>query len=289
MPYVRILTAMIVGASVTACATGPSVTEQAPVKRGWNGTVKVGKPYQVAGEWYYPADDKDYDQTGIASWYGPDFHAKVTANGETFDMNDVSAAHKTLPLPSYVTVTNLLNGRELTIRVNDRGPYKPGRIIDLSRRAAQLLGFDGQGTTQVRVRRVFPADAPEVLMVRERAAVPGPDDLPSDLVPPAIPNDVIASATLDSPALVPIIINDVPLANYFVQVAAVGTVARAKLLALDIKRFGEVVIDPLPNGHAFRVRVGPYFGSEAAEQVRIRIQASGYPEARILLPNSKIG
>lgn len=113
---------------------------------------KIGKPYKVSGVWYYPREDFDYDETGIASWYGPNFHGKMTANGESFDQNAVSAAHKTLPLPSVVRVTNLDNGRSLVIRVNDRGPFVNGRIIDLSRRAAQLLGTEATGTAKVRVQ-----------------------------------------------------------------------------------------------------------------------------------------
>ena len=109
------------------------------------------RPYQIKGQWYYPKDDPDYDQTGIASWYGEPFHGRKTAIGEIYNMNAVSAAHKTLPLPSYVQVTNLDNGRVLRVRVNDRGPFVHGRIIDLSRRAAQLLGFERQGVAKVRV------------------------------------------------------------------------------------------------------------------------------------------
>jgi len=116
------------------------------------GDYKVGKPYQVKGVWYYPSEDMSYDRTGIASWYGPNFHGKATANGEVFDQWEVSAAHKTLPMPSVVRVTNLVNGRALVVRINDRGPFKPGRIIDLSRRAAQLLGIEQTGTAQVRVQ-----------------------------------------------------------------------------------------------------------------------------------------
>lgn len=126
--------------------------DEPPAVAGTATTYKVGKPYQVAGVWYYPREDFDYDETGIASWYGPDFHAKMTANGETFDQNAVTAAHKTLPMPSVVRVTNLENGRSLVVRVNDRGPFVNGRIIDLSRRAAQLLGMEGQGTAKVRVQ-----------------------------------------------------------------------------------------------------------------------------------------
>lgn len=116
------------------------------------GNYKVGEPYQINGVWYYPKVDYEYDETGIASWYGEQFHAKLTANGEIYDMNDITAAHRTLPLPSLVRVTNLDNGRSMVVRINDRGPYVAGRIIDLSRRTAQLLAMDRSGTARVRVQ-----------------------------------------------------------------------------------------------------------------------------------------
>jgi len=113
---------------------------------------KIGKPYQIAGVWYYPREQPDYDETGIASWYGPGFHGKPTALGEIYDMNALTAAHKTLPLPVTVRVTNLENGRSILLKVNDRGPFVAGRIIDVSRRGAQLLGFGATGTAPVRVQ-----------------------------------------------------------------------------------------------------------------------------------------
>ena len=119
---------------------------------------QVGRPhytvaaYQVNGVWYHPKVDYQYDQTGTASWYGPGFDRQATADGEIYDMNQLSAAHKTLPLPSMVEVTNLQNGRSLQLRVNDRGPFVGDRLIDVSRRSAQLLGFETTGTTPVRVR-----------------------------------------------------------------------------------------------------------------------------------------
>src|SRR5262249_23208216 len=112
----------------------------------------VGNAYQVDGVWYYPAVDYNYDQTGIASWYGPGFVGQQTANGETYDQNALTGAHKTLPMPTLVRVTNLENGRQIQIRINDRGPFVNNRIIDLSRRSAQLLGVDGPGTAKVRVQ-----------------------------------------------------------------------------------------------------------------------------------------
>jgi rare lipoprotein A len=115
-------------------------------------TYKVGGPYTVRGVTYYPHVDYAYDQTGLASWYGAGFQGQYTANGEIFDMNQLTAAHTTLPLPSIVEVINLQNNRALRIRINDRGPFARGRIIDLSRRAAQLLGVTQTGTALVRVR-----------------------------------------------------------------------------------------------------------------------------------------
>lgn len=159
----RLALVLMAAASLAACGTmtprypsqaaGPGPTPGAPGK----GERKVGKPYQVAGVWYVPREQPDYDARGVASWYGDAFHMKATANGEVFDMNAVSAAHTTLPLPSMVEVTNLDNGRKLVVRVNDRGPFADNRIIDLSREAAQRLGYERAGLANVRVRYLGPA------------------------------------------------------------------------------------------------------------------------------------
>ncbi len=122
-----------------------------PVPKG-GGIYKIGTPYQISGRWYYPQHDPGYDEVGIASWYGMDFHGRRTANGEIFDMNALTAAHRTLPLPSYAYVTNLENGRTILVRINDRGPYVGDRLIDLSLASSQALGFTGQGLKMVRVR-----------------------------------------------------------------------------------------------------------------------------------------
>lgn len=115
------------------------------------GHYKIGEPYRIKGVLYVPKVDYDYEETGNASWYGGAFHNRLTSNGERFDQNALSAAHQTLPLPSMVRVTNLDNGRSLTLRVNDRGPFVAGRILDVSKKAAKLLGFHGRGTARVRV------------------------------------------------------------------------------------------------------------------------------------------
>lgn len=161
---------LMAGASLAACASlttptyainsGP--TGHAPpagAGRGPNGTKATGTnaPYQVGGIWYVPHEQPNYNETGIASWYGDAFNMKATATGEIFDMNQFSAAHTTLPLPSLVEVTNLDNGRKLVVRVNDRGPFVDGRIIDLSRAAAAELGYERAGVAHVRVKYVGPA------------------------------------------------------------------------------------------------------------------------------------
>jgi rare lipoprotein A len=152
---------------------------------------KVGAPYQINGVWYYPAVDYNYDERGIASWYGEQFERKYTANGEIFGLNELTTAHRTLPMPSIVQVTNLNNGRTVQVRVNDRGPFARSRILDVSRRASQLLGFETGGTAPVRVKiikeesiqvaelakrnggdsRVLVAEAPSVAEVAAAAAV----------------------------------------------------------------------------------------------------------------------
>lgn len=152
------------GVTLAACAStpapvGPMAGVQGQPSPRYNG-YKVGQPYQVHGVWYYPKEQPNYDEIGIASWYGYQFHNQNTADGEVFDMTLPSAAHKTLPLPSLVEVTNLANGKKLVVRVNDRGPFVDGRIIDLSKEAAAELGFVAAGVTKVRVRYIGEAPDP---------------------------------------------------------------------------------------------------------------------------------
>ena len=163
-------------------AASPRVTTSSNVAKG-GGRSMVGKPYQVAGRWYTPRVDTSYDKTGRASWYGENFHGRLTANGEVFDQNALSAAHPTLPLPSYVRVTNLENNRSLIVRVNDRGPFVADRLIDLSRRSADMLGYLNKGVARVRVQYVGPAplegDDTRVLL----ASLNGPSSLENGAAP----------------------------------------------------------------------------------------------------------
>jgi len=178
-----------------------------PVPKG-GGTYRVGSPYLVGGRMYVPRYNPHYKAVGLASWYGDDFHGRYTANGEIFDLNAISAAHPTMPLPSYARVTNLANGRSLIVRVNDRGPYAGNRIIDLSVRAAKLLDFYRRGTTWVRVEYAGPAplqgsdDRVLAATLRENEPAPLPNTVrlaETPIFPPAPPpprpGELLASAS----------------------------------------------------------------------------------------------
>ncbi|MHA6684633.1 septal ring lytic transglycosylase RlpA family protein [Mesorhizobium sp. A556] len=166
----------------------PRVTlSKTDVRRG-GGRDQTGKPYQVRGKWYYPKEDKGYTKIGAASWYGDAFHGRLTANGEVYDMTHLTAAHPTMPLPSYARVTNLKNGSSVIVRVNDRGPYAHGRIIDLSERAADMLDYAHSGTTKVKVEYVgrAPLDGhdDQYLMASYHPGSRAPD--PSDGLPTGV-------------------------------------------------------------------------------------------------------
>jgi len=126
----------------------------APSTASTRGTYKIGAPYKIDGVTYVPQEEFNHVETGVASWYGPGFHGKYTANGETYDQSDHTAAHRTLQMPAVVRVTNLDNGQSTTVRINDRGPYARNRIIDMSRAAAEDLGMVGHGTAHVRIEQL---------------------------------------------------------------------------------------------------------------------------------------
>ncbi|KQT48683.1 hypothetical protein ASG43_07375 [Aureimonas sp. Leaf454] len=152
-------------------AASPRVTNKRIVRKG-GGREQVGKPYKVRGKWYYPKDEPGYVKSGNASWYGASFHGRLTANGEVYDMFGLSAAHPTFPLPSYAKVTNLKTGAEVMVRVNDRGPYHDGRVMDLSSRAAELLGYKQDGVGRIKVeyagRAPLEGDDTKMLMASYR-------------------------------------------------------------------------------------------------------------------------
>ncbi len=173
--------------------TSPRVVDGSqPIPKG-GGTYRVGKPYTVAGRMYVPEENLAYRDEGLASWYGDDFHGRLTANGEVFDMNGISAAHPTLPLPSYARVTNLANKRSIIVRVNDRGPYHGNRVIDLSHKTAKLLGFIDDGVARVKVEYVgrAPLEGSDdrVLMatLRQNAPAPAPSPIMLAAAKPFLP------------------------------------------------------------------------------------------------------
>jgi rare lipoprotein A len=166
----------------------PRVTNKRSRLPHGGGRDQVGRPYKVAGKWYYPKEDKNYRKVGGASWYGDAFHGRLTANGEIYDMTHLTAAHPTMPLPSYARVTNTKNGSSIIVRVNDRGPYASGRIIDLSKRAAELLDYTHRGTAKVQVEYIgrAPLDGRDdrYLMASYRPGNRAPD--PSDGLPAGV-------------------------------------------------------------------------------------------------------
>lgn len=177
--------------------------------------VKVGKPYSISGETYYPKYEPSYVEEGVASWYGPNFHARMTASGEQYDQNEFTAAHKTLPMPSMVRVMRLDNGRSVDVRINDRGPFVKGRIIDLSKAAAKEIGLDVSGTTRVRVQYLPQESDAYISSMGLRApwwgesqiataAVPAPEVTIGELAPATIASaPAIASSDLPPPANTP--------------------------------------------------------------------------------------
>lgn len=289
------------------------------VKETSIGHYKIGKPYQIKGVWYYPKENFDYDETGIGSWYGAKFHGRKTANGEIFDMNEISAAHRTLPLPSVVRVTNLSNGRTLNIRINDRGPYAHGRIIDLSRRAAQLLGYEMQGTARIRVR-ILAAES-RVMATRMKgdaqlAEIGTPitiDSMPkakvSSQVLPVLGNN--AQYAQLSPTLVSVSVAPEPIAppdrydqlagasvnddvtlepvsqqtRIFIQAGAFINYDNANRVRAILSSLGKVKVSSvlISGRDLFRVRVGPINSVAQADHMLEQVIASGYTDARTIV------
>ena len=236
------------------------------------GTYKVGNPYKIMGKWYYPKEDYAYSEVGIASWYGEDFHAKKTANGEKYDMNTLTAAHRTLPLPSIVRVTNLENGRSLVLRVNDRGPYAKDRIIDISKRGAQLLGYQTKGTAKVRVEIM--AEESRAL----KAAMLGEDI-------PAVSTSVPTSTPMPEPTYTPEEPEPVvSQSGTYIQAAAFTQRNLADGLSGRLSSFGNSFVVPATvNGAKFyRVRIGPFSSTEAAYETLSKIKNYGISDARIV-------
>lgn len=303
-------------AMLSGCTESKVLVDQAKVITnpgpGKPAPYKIGKPYQVGGVWYYPKADYEYDETGIASWYGPGFDGKRTASGEIFDTNGLTAAHKTLPMPSMVRVTNLENGRSIAVRVNDRGPFEAGRVIDLSRRGAQLLGFIDKGTARVRVEIM----AEESQVLAAAASKSGGDTLPPP--PKAAPAGEVTAGGLEpiagskvspgnnqqqaAPSAAPAggsAVGQLELpqpdgkvtqvavkpTNIYIQAGAFLRQANANQLSGQLKKYGAVRVAPVTVGaqRYYRVRIGPLASVEEADKTLKRMITEGHPESRIVV------
>ena len=253
------------------------------------GIYKVGKPYKIAGEWYYPRENTKYDNIGIASWYGPKFQGRRTANGEIFDMNLLTAAHPTLPMPVMVQVTNLENGRSMKLRVNDRGPFKKNREIDLSRRAAEILGFKDKGTARVRVRYLHRAP-----LYNQRGQLISGDESDSfvfdkpytptrDRYVSAAPITKVETKSLDG--------QDLPSKKsvrlkqkYYVQIGVFSRKDSAEALRQKLGQIGQVEVSELISGgrQLYRVRIGPVNSRVDANILVDDVLDNGHQDAFIL-------
>ena len=277
-----------------------------------SGVYKIGTPYQVNNIWYYPQEDYDYREVGIASWYGPDFHNGMTANGEKYDMYALTAAHRTLPLPSIVKVTNLENGKSVVVRVNDRGPFVNNRIIDVSKTAAEILGFDAQGTAKVRVE-VMKDESKKLKkeILKNGGKVVGGPPLPD--VPPIetaqepvspipLANPVMAervsSSTIEElettettvsqpqPIYTP---QTTSVGNYYVQAGAFSNPENAQRMRERLASYGSVVVSEkqTAKGVLYRVRLGPYANGDDAVAAMDRLGAAGFDDTRLIQEMSR--
>lgn len=279
-------------------AGAPAASAPAPREQGrpdWLEQERVGPPYEANGRWYVPTPEPGYEQTGTASWYGPQFHGQRTASGEIFDETALTAAHPTLPIPSLVQVTNLENGREVIVRVNDRGPFVGERLIDLSRGAAQVLGFESAGRARVHVRYLGPAPrrvnadgspAPATQSAPPAAAPAAVEEEgPRSLLPPSSvqPETQLAGGPVENQAppayAAP---TPAPGGGYYVQVGAFSDLANAHRVRDAVEAAGPVSVDvrrSASGAELFRVRIGPWNSVEEAEGARRRLAAMGYGES----------
>lgn len=324
----RGLVAVALGcAGLAACATPmptrlpPTASSQStarpysgpPAPGSTSGLRGTEKPYQIRGVWYYPKADRDYDEKGIGSWYGEQFHNRRTANGEIFDMDVPSAAHKTLPLPSIVEVTNLDNGRKMQVRVNDRGPFVDGRIIDLSKAAAEQLGYGRAGVARVRVRYIGPAGKTPFDQRRMIASAPPPAEPRSAPppktrvyaagLPPAQPaygappppkaaDPDFAPSASPAPAILvpaepaPVLAEASAGSAYRVQAGSFANRSNAERAMAQLGEAGETSIESIPRAQGVLYRVVVQAGPDEAEAfgVRDRVAALGFSDATVLRP-----
>lgn len=292
-------TALFAVFTVSGCSSTNTVDNS-------KGGYKVGKPYTINGVRYVPEEDYEYSETGIASWYGSEFHGKRTANGERYNRHELTAAHRTLPMPSIVKVTNLDNGKSVLVRVNDRGPFSRKRIIDVSERAAELLGFKARGTAKVKVS-ILEKESRKIA----QAAMSGKDT--SDMTPQEggfqTASYSPATAADNSPSVAklqtrtkyvvsghktdglfypdPVVTQEaVSPTHIYVQAGAFSSRENADRLSEVLSQFGEVQVKPVSvQGQMYyRVRI-PVTGDDvdAADRLLGQVISAGYRNALIIV------
>lgn len=304
---------MFCAMALAACAETEFLVHTAKQVRGdsistGDGRYKVGSPYQIKDVWYYPAEDYEYSETGIASWYGPNFHGKKTANGETYNQNDMTAAHRTLPLPSAVRVTNLENGRSIVLRINDRGPFARSRIIDVSRRGAQLLGFERNGVAKVRVevlpdesrqlkvaaingssQQIQVAASPREAVVAKPLPATSPAKTSTAAAEQASTPAPIRTTTLPRPKE-PVLTDEVEVlqvspTGIYVQAGAFSRLENALKMRDRLYDMGPTQISrfPVSGTEIYRVRIGPLATVDMADATLTRVVNSGVSEAQLIV------
>ncbi|HRK98391.1 MAG TPA: septal ring lytic transglycosylase RlpA family protein [Alphaproteobacteria bacterium] len=273
-----------------------------------SGTFKVGNPYTVLGRTYYPRETYSYTETGISSWYGPGFHGKKTASGETYSQYEMTAAHRTLQMPSLVRVTNLSNGKSVVVRVNDRGPFAKGRIIDVSERAAGLLGMKGAGTAKVKLELLANESRALAQAAKNGKSTKGVEvaynktgHLPKAFRGPVISdvpmteNDITQTAEAESVSghvtgghfyPNPVVEQQpVTATSLYVQVGAFGQESNARNLAVKMASIASTKVEPVTYGGKtlYKVRLGPLDSVRTADSVLSKVLSSGQSDAIIIV------
>jgi len=312
----RFCLTVVLLAAVTACGSrhpGPAVAQR--------GFYKVGNPYTIDGVTYVPTEEFRHSETGIASWYGPGFHGKNTANGEVYDQSDHTAAHRTLQMPCVLRVTNLETGQSTIVRVNDRGPYARSRILDVSRAAAEELGMVGRGTARVRIDQLeaeslamkqialngggpdeqraalnqyiagYRPPPPTVAAPQAPPPAPAPPPTPPVTVYPSPPPSYPSQPVPPPPQAAPTVASIAnaatyaqPASGFYVQTGAFSSMSNAEKQRGLINSYGSTEISPASAAgrEVYRVRLGPYSTQEAAGIVADRLRRSGYGDARVV-------
>jgi rare lipoprotein A len=308
---------LVLLAALTACGSrhhGPAVAQR--------GFYKVGNPYTIDGVTYVPTEEFRHTETGVASWYGPGFHGKSTANGEVYDQSDHTAAHRTLQMPCVLRVTNLDNGQSTIVRVNDRGPYARSRILDVSRAAAEELGMVGRGTARIRIDQLeaeslamkqialngggpdeqraalnqyIAGNRPPPIVAAPQPPPPAPAPPPPPTPPVTVyPNPPPSLPSEPRPRQGPPTIASIasaasggyvqPGSGFYVQTGAFSSVGNAEKQRGLVTSYGSTEISPASSGgrEVYRVRLGPYSTQEAAGIVADRLRRSGYGDARVV-------